>query len=403
MHIILLFIAMMLSQLSYADDIVAVVNQNVILRSELDSAYGSALSSTRNSNRPTERQVLEELVNRQIQLDLADRTGIYVSEAEVQERAAQILKSQKITKKQQLSKLTRQDVTYDEWLGDIKDSIRIHKLQLQQLRSYVKVNESEVDNFLITNTPQQLAKATYDLVHIAIDREDIGADGIEEIRNLLESATSAEQVQKLVQSTEFEDVNINLFKQKSLGSFPTSFSTRLMIMDKGEAVAFTTDDLRHFLKVIDVSYPDPDLLREYKVSVISFMNSIIYNDEQVKVRIDDIYSQLQNGRNFSDLSAIYFTQNSPLQNYIGSWVVLEQLPTEVRTRVARLKPSSYSQPFSYAEGRHIVYLEESQVTDRTLQKWRNNAYQELANRKLSITLPFWLSDILTRSYVEYRI
>ena len=403
---ILLIFLFLATSFSFADEIVAVVNQNVILRSELNIAYKRALNFAR-ANRspiePTDRQVLQDLVSQRIQLDLADKLGIYVTDPQIQARATQILSSQGITRNEQIRRLQREGLTYPEWLEQVRDSMRIRNLQLEQLRSYIKINESEIDNFLITNTPQQLRQATVDLAHIAVSVEDISSGDVENIQALLERAGSIDEIEELLSAGGYAELELDQFDKKTLTSFPRSFYNRLVIMNKGEAKFFVADDYFNFVKLLDINYPRADILREYKISVISINESVVYNGEQVRVRINDIYTQLQSGRSFLDLAVLHSYASSPFQNYIGNWIALDILPDELGKEIINLGPQAFSKPFAYSGGWHIVYLQGVRQSDRTMQKWRNVAYNRLANRKLAVSLPFWINDITSRAYVDYKI
>ncbi len=388
-----------------ADEIVAVVNKNVILKSELDVASKLFPRSSLNgaSQDLSQEQVLDELITQRIQLDLADRLGIYVTDAEVDARADQLLRIQKLTKQQQFNQLNRDGLTYTDWLGQIRDAIRLRNLQFQQLRSYVKVNDTEIDNFIITNTPSQLKSASYDLVHLLVSEDNLAATQLQELYLQLETKNSIDAVENVLLELTADDININVFRSRPLTSLPEIFYKRLVIMNKGQAIYFKNDGYWHLIKVVNVKYPQADILSEYKISAISLQTNVVSNDARVKNRINNIYQEIQSGVKFQDLASIYFEQSSPLQGFLENWIIPEQLPPSVGKVVAQLNPGSFSKPFAYGDGWHIVYLEAERTSDRTMQKWRNNVYQELANRKLVITIPFWISDITSRAYVEKRL
>lgn len=390
------------SLISQADEIVAVVNNDVILRSELDAAY-KLLPTSSSAPKPSVEKVLDELITQRIQLDLADRLGIYVSDAEVEARATQILRSEKRTRAQQLNRLRRAGLTYADWLGQVRDSIRLRNLQFQQLSSYIKVSDNEIDNTIITNTPSQLKAATYSLVHLIVSEDNINSDELQKLYLELEPKSSIEAVENYLLELKIEDVNVNVFRQRALTSLPDIFYNHLVILEEGKVSYFKNDGYWHLLKVIDVKYPNADILTEYKMSAISVQTNIVYDEARVKVKIDDIYKEVQEGAPFKDLANIYFDQASPLQGLQGNWLLEEQMPRQISSQLTKMALGSYSRPFAYDGGWHIIYLDDKRTSDRTLQKWRNNIYQRLVNRKLVVTIPFWISDISSRAYIDKRI
>lgn len=390
------------SLLAQADEIVAVVNNDVILRSELDTAY-KLLPASSAAEKPSIGEVLDELITQRIQLDLAERLGIYVGDDEVEARANQLLRSQRITRAQQLNRLRRVGLTYADWLEQVRDSIRLRNLQFQQLSSYIKVSDNEIDNTIITNTPAQLRAATYDLVHLLVDEQSISADELQELYLELEPKSSIDAVENHLLELDVPDISVNVFRQRPLTSLPDIFYNHLVILEAGKVKYFKNDGYWHLLKVVAVEYPQADILTEYKMSAISVQSNIVYDEARVRVKINDIYEEIKGGASFKDLANIHFEQTSSLQGLQGNWLIADQLPPDISRRLISMEQGSFSQPFAYDGGWHIIQLDEKRTSDRTLQKWRNNIYQSLVNRKLVVTIPFWISDISSRAYIDKRI
>ncbi len=390
---------------THADEIVAVVNNGVILKSELDRAYAPVLNApnTPNFNKPSQKQVLEELVTRKIQLDLAKQLGMYVGNLEIEEYIKDTLKQNKLTRSQQERILIRQGLTFQDWRIEISNSLIIRKLQLQQLRSYVKVNESEINSFLISNPPSQLQQSSYNLAHIIIDASEVTAEQIELYAGQLVNTQSVDEVTAISDSWGYDELRVNSFPYRTLTKLPELFHTQLLLTNKGEIRHFQSDGFWHILKVFDVKHAKGISRQEYKISIISLLSNIIYTGEQLKVRISDIHQQLQDDKDFNELASIYSDQTSSFQGYTLNWVPRNSLPPQLQNIIAKLKPNQFSQPFNTNDGWHIVLLEEERINDITIQQLRDQTFQLLANRKLTITLPFWINDILSRSYVEYRI
>ena len=385
-----------------ADEIVAVVNNGVILKSELDRAYAS-IPNTPNVNKPSAKKVLEELVTKKIQLDLAKQLGIYVSNLEIEKYIEDTMKQNGLTRSQQERVLIRQGLTFQDWRTEISDSLIIRNLQLQQLRSYVKVNESEITGFLKSNPPEQLQQSSYDIGHIIIDASEVTSEQIALYAAQLANAQSVDVVRAISDSWGYDGLRVNYFPYRTLTKLPELFHTQLLLSSKGEVLHFQSDGFWNILKVFDVKHAKGISRQEYKLSIISLLSNIIYTGEQIKVRVSDIYQQLQDDKDFNELASIYSDQTSSFQGYTLDWVPSNSLPPELQSIVAKLKPNQFSQPFNTNDGWHIVLLQDERTNDITVQQLRDQVFQLLANRKLTITLPFWINDILSRSYVEYRL
>lgn len=387
---------------AHTDEIVAVVNDDVILRSELDKAYNS-IFVPRGVDKPDERQLLEELVTRKIQLDLAKKFGVFVGEDEVEEYIQGILKQNGLNKRQQEKRLIDIGSDYQEWRREIADSLVIRRFQMQQLRSYVKVSESEINSFLISNTPSQLLGSSYDLAYILIDATDTSVEQVEVYTSGLISAQSSDEVKALVAEWDNKELQVNIFSSRSLGSLPDLFRPKVMLKNKGDAFHFFADGFWHILKVLNVKHAEGLARQELKISIISLLNNIIYTNKQLEVRINSIYQKLELGEDFNELASIYSDPSSSLQKYTLSWTPTDSLPLLLKNKLIKITKNQFTKPFNSEDGWHIVLLEDKRENDITIQQFKDLTFQRLANRKLGLTLPFWINDILSRSYVEYRI
>jgi len=136
------------------DNIVAVVEEDVILRSELDRELRTARGRLRASGKaapPTdvlERQVLEDLILTRLQSAAAERSGVTVSDAEVDEAVAGIAQRNNITVAQMRQILTRSGMSFDGFRENIRKQLLEVNFQRQQILPKIQITDSEIDRYL---------------------------------------------------------------------------------------------------------------------------------------------------------------------------------------------------------------------------------------------------------------
>lgn len=136
------------------DRIVAVVNNGVIVESELDEAMSKIKKQLIATNNATpspdvlRKQVLEQLVNKRLQLQLADMVGLEVNEQTVDKTIESIAKKNHLTTAELYQELQKRGIDRDTYRKDIHDEYMIHQIQQQSIGSKITVSSQEVDDFM---------------------------------------------------------------------------------------------------------------------------------------------------------------------------------------------------------------------------------------------------------------
>jgi parvulin-like peptidyl-prolyl isomerase len=130
------------------DEIVAVVEDDVVLRSELNSAMKGSRRQKGESREAHERRVLDQLITNRAQKLAADRAGIKVTDEEVDAAVATIAARNKISVAQLRQILGRQGQSYSAFRENLRKQIGQQKFHQKSLSSQVQVTESEVDDYL---------------------------------------------------------------------------------------------------------------------------------------------------------------------------------------------------------------------------------------------------------------
>src|SRR5579872_6867831 len=135
------------------DSIVAVVNDAVITQKELDKAIDTIKKQLQGSSTPPpaesilRKQVLDQLVNRKLQLQLAEQAGIHVTDADITKAVNNIAKQNHITVKELYDKLASQRLTPAEYHKELREEIALQSIQQQEVGSKITITPHEVSDF----------------------------------------------------------------------------------------------------------------------------------------------------------------------------------------------------------------------------------------------------------------
>ena len=139
------------------DRVVAVVNDGVVLRSELDNQIReirTRAAGQANGRLPPddvlERQVLEQMIQKEIQIQLATRTGIKVSDDAVNQAIAGIARRNNMRLEDFIAAVEAQGLSYQALREDIRDDISIDQLRQREIARKIVVTDREIANQLET-------------------------------------------------------------------------------------------------------------------------------------------------------------------------------------------------------------------------------------------------------------
>ena len=157
------------------DRIVAVINDDVIMQSELENRINTVLRQIiqQNAERPPqdvlEEQVLERMIINKLQLQLADRNGIKVDDQTLNETINRIASDNNVTLTQFREILEKDGIDYERFREEIRSEITIAQLRQRHINNRVSVTEREIDNFLVTEEIQGVGnEPEYRISHILI-------------------------------------------------------------------------------------------------------------------------------------------------------------------------------------------------------------------------------------------
>ena len=357
-------------QLQPLDRIVAVVDEDVILRSELDRALANVdrQYAGRTGQLPPrdilERQVLERLVLQRLEVARATAMGIAVSDAEVDQAVAAIAQQNSLTPEQLQAQLARDGMTLADLRASVRDEIATQRLRQSFAQGQVAVSEAEVDASLAT----QPVATQYHMAHILVGVPDgATADQIaaaqKKIQDIKDSLDRGE-IEFAAAAVRYSDSPNALdggdLGWRSLDEIPPSFAQMIGGMQPGQVAGpIRGPSGFQLLKLVEVR-SGADAAPK-KITELKARHSLVKGDDAAaKARLETLRARIAGGADFAELAR----ENSEdtLTRAAGGelgWFAQDAHGVDFGAQVAALQDGQASAPFKTEAGRHIVQREAS--------------------------------------------
>ena len=400
------------------DRIVAVVNDSVILQSELDQAIASVqhqyASHPEQLPPPNvlQKQVLDRLILNKLQVQRAQDNGIRVSDEELDAAVAQVAQQNKMTVPQLQEAMQQQNVDYTAFRENLREQLLIQHLRQQVMQSSAQVSDAEIDNMLAN--PAFKAGEVH-LAHIDIMLPD-GADAsaiadAEAKANKVESDLSsgkdfgAEAISSSNASDALEGGDLGWHRVDEL---PAAFAAQIEKMQPGEvSQPLRTPGGFTIIKVVDKRGADAkQIVTEYHARHIMIKPNALVSEQDAQDKINAIYHQIVDGHQDFAAVAKKDSDDTTTANLGGDmgWFMHDDWGSDIGNLVSSMQPGQVSQPFKSQDGSwHLIQLVGTRQADKTQDIQREQARRAIAARKASDAYDQFLRDMRSDAYIDIRL
>ena len=396
------------------DRVSAIVDDSIIMKSELDARINSVKRQMAGQLPPDNilrEQVLERLILENIQLQMAERGGVQISDQQLNDTIKRIAKQNGMTIEQFSQALKKDGLSYREAVEQIRTEMLISRVQKFQVNNRVKISEQDVDYFLASKAGKMASEVEYRLSHILISIPSQASPA--EIKKAKKKADSI--VASLRSGKDFRKQAIanskgqNALKGGDLGwrkeaQLPSLFADAVSEMSVGE----TSNPIKsasgfHIIQIADKRGGSTFLITQTNVRHILVMPNEIRSDADAKARIDQIYNKLTNVGDFTERAKEYSDDpGSAVNGGDLGWINPGDMVPAFDNMMNDIAPGQLSQPFKSKFGWHVLEVEGRKETDMGEQVQRNQIKQMLQARQFEEELPIWLRKIRSESYVDIK-
>ncbi|MGX5730664.1 peptidylprolyl isomerase [Pseudoxanthomonas beigongshangi] len=400
------------------DRIAAIVDEDVILQSELDRAVANVVNQY--ANQPgqlpprdvLERQVMERLILMKLQVTRANGSGIQVGDQEINGAVAAVAQQNGMSVDALRARLAQDGMSFNDFRNSLRDEITVQRLRQSFAQSKIQVSEGEVDAALAM---QASSGQQYHLAHILVALPDgataeqisTGQQKIDGIKALLDKGEMDFNAAAVRYSDSPNALDGGDLGWRSIDEIPTAFVDMLKTMSAGQVVGplrgASGFQLLKLVETRDASQADKRTVTEYHARHILVRITETQDAAAAKAKIDTLRARIAGGADFATVAK----ESSEDPNSRGEggdlgWFPADAFGPAFGEQVAGVGDGQVTEPFRTDAGWHIVQRVEARQSDVTDANQRAQIRETIGRRKLEDEYNRFLREMRGEAYVNIR-
>jgi len=400
------------------DHIVAIVNDDLITRNELDKEIDKILARLSNagqqvpSKSAVEKQVLDKLIEERLQVGKAISLGINVTPDMLATMIGNIAKNNSLTLSELRTALAAEGISFKSFQQQIEKQILLSRLKNQEIINKINVSDAEIDSLLKQDKQIGRKNTEYLIQHILIGLPE-GASPAQIGAARDKAISIAEQLQ---QGADFASLALlhsngrNALEGGSLGwlknnQLPSLFTDVVAGMSKGDiSPPLRSSSGYHIIKLTDMKGNKQEFVTQTKARHILINTSEMVSDEDARTRLEQLYIRIEGGDDFARLARSHSDdKGSAIKGGELGWVSPGSVVKKFQAEMDKLQPGELSKPFRTEFGWHIVQVIERRQHDNSEQILRSEARKIITERKAKDATDLYMRRLRDEAYIEIRL
>jgi peptidyl-prolyl cis-trans isomerase SurA len=403
------------------DRIVAIVDDNVVVRSELDDEMQQIMAQLQKQNTQlpprevVERQVLERLILTKLELAAAERAGITVGDDLMAQAINNIAQRNNLTLSQFRAALQEQGLTFEGFRKQLRQQIIIQRLLEREVGAHINITEREIDDAIARQSDQPQQRTAYHLQHILVavpqgsSSETLQAAKVkaQKLVDKLRAGADFQQV-AMSESDSHQALEGGDLGWRAANQLPTIFAEVVPKMEQGGI----SDPIRsasgfHIIKLVEYKGGGASgghIVTQTHARHILIRTNEITSDNDARTRLQQLRQRIIGGDDFAELARSHSDDKaSAINGGDLGWINSGDLVPEFEQEMQELSPGEISQPFRTPFGWHIVQILERRQHDSTEEVQRAEARAAIHQRKMAEETELYLRRLRDEAYVEIRL
>lgn len=411
------YAALAAPQEQHVDSVAAVVNNGVILESDVNNMIVSVKSNAKRAGQQLpddvtlRSQIIERLIMDSIITQLATNLGIKIDDARLNASIADIARQNRMTLNQLRNRLAEEGINYNNYREQISKEMLMAEVRNNEVRRRVNVLPQEVDSMASQITKQINSSAEINLSHILIPLpENASQQQIQKAqelaKSLIEQIRAGSDFGKMAASYSADP---QALKGGQMGwgkmeELPAIFASQLQSSKKGSIVGPIRSGVGfHILKINNIRGEQKTIsVMEVHARHILLRPSMVITDAQAEAKLASIAADIRSGKaDFKDMARTYSEDpGSAQQGGDLGWASPESYDPAFRDALMRLQKNEISAPIRSSFGWHLIQLLDTRQTDKTDVAQKDRAYRALFNRKFAEEAQSWMQELRAGAYVK---
>ncbi len=404
-----------LQETELLDRIVALVNEDVVLLSELlaeEQKMRELLAANNAPPMPADelrKQAAERILVRKLQLEEAEKLGITVDEETLLKSVGTIAERNNLSIPELETALEAEGMSMAAYRNDLREQIILGRLKNREVMGRIQVTEAEVDNYLANVQKLPGGRSAFHLRHILVSTpEGASSEEIAQVR-----ARTEKLIDQLRKGANFAAIASRYSSGRQAleggdlgwiesGKLPSLFTSELAVMERGQiAGPIQSASGFHIVKLEDYRGGDRNIIKQTHARHILIRTDELTSDDAARARLQQLYKRITGGEGFAALARANSQDTaSAIKGGDLGWVSPGSLVPAFEEVMDSLAINAVSEPFRSQFGWHIIQVLERRDHDATDDVRRDNARTALRNQKAEEAQTLYVRKLRDQAYVE---
>jgi len=404
----------------FIDGIAAIVNEGVVLKSQLREQTAMIIERSSRADPPIQlppanilrEQLLERLILKEIQLQRAEMIGLQISDQMLNNAIGRIAEQNGVSFEAMPALLAQDGVDYAQFRRELREEMTLNQLQIIDVGPRISVSPREIEQCVADLEDNAAINSDYNLSHITISIPETATP-----EEVAEARAEADDIyQQLLDGADFRELALRHSDAQTaldggaLGwmkgeQLPTLYTDVVVNLGIGEvSKPFRTASSFHIVKVNDMRNAlERSEVNQVKVRHILVTPDEIIDDETAKQQLEDARERIAEGEDFGEVAKLL--SDDPGSASLGGeldWAGPGTFAPEFEQMIEQSEIGQLSEPFRTVFGWHILEVTDRRVYDNTEDLKESRCVQSIREGKMADETELWLRRIRDEAYVDMR-
>lgn len=398
------------------DGVAVIVDNSVILNSDIEDIVkrvktnAAAQNQTLPSDAALRTQATERLILTNLQLQMAQRMGLQISDAQLDDTIRNIAQSENLSLEAFRQQVSAEEGNYERFRERLREEMITGEVVRANVQRRIFISQQEIDSVLKLMEEQGATTEQYNLGHILIaipsqaTAEDISAakERAEKVMALLREGSDFKRI-AIASSSGANALEGGDLGWMNINEMPTLFSEAIRGRKKADLVGPLRSGAGfHILTIFDIRGENVADISEVKSRHILIKPSIILSEERARTMLTEFAAKVRAGEaDFAELAKQHSEDpGSKLNGGDLGWSEPSVFVPAFRDTLNRLAINEISEPFRTEHGWHIAQVLDKRTVDATADKKREQVYRMLFNRRYNEEANNFLRELRSEAHIE---
>lgn len=398
------------------DAVAAVVNNGVVLESEINDMVqrvktnASRQNQTLPSDRALRTQAMERLILNSLQMQMAKRMGLQITDPQLDETIENIAREQKMTLEQFRAQVVLEEGSYEVFRERLREEITTGEVLRANVQRRIYVSPQEIDTVTKLMEQQGASNEEYNIGHILV-----ALPSQPDAEQMKEAEVKANKIMELLRSgSDFKKIAIASSSSETaleggdmgwlnINEMPTLFADQIRGKKKTDMIGPLRSGAGfHILTIFDIRGANVVEFEEVNARHVLIKPSIIVSEEKAKNTLANFVKDYKAGKGDFAAFAREHSEDpgSKLKGGELGWADPGKYVPAFRDTLANMKKGEISEPFRSDFGWHIIELHDRRTVDATAEKKREQVTRLIYNRRYNEESSNFLRELRDQAFIE---